>query len=99
MKKKSVTTEIYQPFLPLVAFNLLQNGNVKQMIHYIQMAKVQRFQQYDYGTEGNEQHYGSKYPPEYPVSEIKVPFQIIYSDKDVFFGPDVRLEKKCLMRL
>lgn len=58
-------------------------------MHYCQIAKDGKFQQYDYGTEGNEERYGSENPPEYPVSEIKVPFQIIYSDDDQYFGSNV----------
>lgn len=62
---------------------------MKQLLHFAQMSKVKRFQQYDYGLRRNKKIYGTEYPPEYPVSDIEVPFQIIYSEKDYLVGSQV----------
>lgn len=59
-------------------------------MHYVQMERAKNFQQYDYGAETNRKIYGRNRPPGYPVSKIDVPFQIVCSPSDAFFGCKVR---------
>lgn len=84
-------------------FNFPQGFNTKQVIHYIQIARAKRFQQFDYGPESNREVYGAESPPEYPVWEIDIPFQIVYSPKDAFFGTMVQSSvngfKNCIVLL
>lgn len=58
-------------------------------MHYRQMERAKSFQMYDYGPQTNKKMYGKERPPEYPVSRIEVPFQIIYSAYDAFFEKEV----------
>lgn len=61
------------------------------------MACAKNFQQYDYGPTTNKEMYGTEQPPEYTVSEIGVPFLIIYSDHDAVFDHKVTemMKVKC----
>uniref|UniRef100_A0A1I8PFL6 Lipase n=1 Tax=Stomoxys calcitrans TaxID=35570 RepID=A0A1I8PFL6_STOCA len=55
-----------------------------QIIHYLQLIASGYFRQYDYGPEGNMQHYNQSTPPEYKVANIKTrfPLHLYYSDYD-----------------
>ncbi|XP_054259396.1 lipase 3-like [Macrosteles quadrilineatus] len=56
--------------------------SVKVILHFIQIACAKRFQQFDYGSRGNRQMYGSTQPPQYDLQRIQLPVYLVYSDKD-----------------
>jgi len=58
--------------------------SVMNMLHWRQMVLSGNFSKYDYGTAGNMQHYGQKYPPHYNVSNIDVPVHMFFSLHDAF---------------
>lgn len=59
------------------------NVSVKQLIHYGQIHGSKIFQMYDYGPLINRNVYnGSSTPPEYNLSQVKVPTIVMYGTKD-----------------
>ncbi|XP_014766271.2 lipase 3 [Drosophila ananassae] len=58
--------------------------SVRQLKHFLQVKKSQKFQQYDYGTEKNIIMYNQSTPPEYPLEKIQPQgsLHIFYSDSD-----------------
>ncbi|XP_053698741.1 lipase 3-like [Sabethes cyaneus] len=70
---------------------------LKQFEHYSQLISTGRFQQFNYGTKGNRQHYNASKPPSYQVERIKAPLALYYSDNDWFVAlKDVKQLKKKL---
>lgn len=58
-------------------------ASTRQFIHYGQLQRRGAgFRAYDYGRKGNLLHYGSRYPPEYPLHRITAPIAIQYGIKD-----------------
>lgn len=57
---------------------------MRQLKHFLQVKKSQKFQQYDYGTEKNIIMYNQSTPPEYPLEKIQPQgsLHIFYSDSD-----------------
>ena len=47
--------------------------STKTVIHYIQEIKSKKFVQYDYGKDGNLEHYGQEVPPEFDIKAVKTP--------------------------
>ena len=42
---------------------------------------------YDYGAEGNKQHYGQNTPPQYNVGNMKTPIHLYSSTNDLLADP------------
>jgi hypothetical protein len=61
--------------------------SVKNMAHWAQMVRQNRFQKYDYGIIGNVLHYGSAFPPQYDLSKVQVPVVLFSGDKDTLSDP------------
>lgn len=66
----------------------------KILAHYIQLIGIDNFVQYDHGIEENMKYYNSTTPPEYPLSNIKVPLYMIISKDDTLMSPNVKKNKK-----
>ena len=47
--------------------------STKTVIHYIQEIKSKKFLHYDYGKDGNLEHYGQEVPPEFDIKAVKTP--------------------------
>jgi lysosomal acid lipase/cholesteryl ester hydrolase len=57
--------------------------STKNMLHYLQLLRSGRFQDYDYGKMNNMRMYQSLSPPEYPLEEITNPnIALIHSAND-----------------
>lgn len=54
--------------MDVMAANEPGGTGVQNIKHWAQMARNDLFQMYDYGTEGNLQHYGQKTAPIYDIS-------------------------------
>lgn len=48
-------------------------SSTKCLEHFSQLYNSQKFQLFDYGVSGNQDHYGSDSPPEVPLENINVP--------------------------
>ncbi|XP_063989510.1 lipase 3-like [Diachasmimorpha longicaudata] len=57
-------------------------SSVKCLLHYLQLASITKFRQYDYGAAENLIKYGALSPPEYDTSKMKIPFAFFYGDND-----------------
>ncbi|CAH1989670.1 unnamed protein product [Acanthoscelides obtectus] len=68
--------------LPKIMSHVPAGCSTKEFIHLGQEMRSGHFRQYDYGTKGNELHYGQKSPPDYELDNITTPVYLIYSQND-----------------
>ncbi|XP_046808222.1 lipase 1-like [Lucilia cuprina] len=68
--------------LPAIFGHVPAGCNIKQVDHYLQLVKSNRFCKYDYGPQENMKHYGQTSPPEYPLKKITVPVGLYYTRND-----------------
>jgi hypothetical protein len=64
---------------------LLKKLIEKIAVHFVQIIKSKRFQQFDYGP-NNTKIYGKKVPPEYKVKNIVAPVWIYHGTEDYMIG-------------
>lgn len=50
-----------------------------------------KYIRHDYGTLGNSLHYGQATPPEYDVTQVRVPVMTFWGDNDWLADPLVRI--------
>ncbi len=64
-------------------------SSLKSLDHYAQIIQAEEFQEYDYGTQGNEQVYGQSTPPLIHIENIqgKVPIAMFVGAKDELADP------------
>ncbi|XP_045504650.1 gastric triacylglycerol lipase-like [Colias croceus] len=73
--------------LPLMLSHVPAGASTKTLVHYAQEIKnAGRFQQFDYGPEGNFKHYGNLSPPQYPIHKITLPIALLSSENDWLAG-------------
>lgn len=99
-EKKNVTfvnillfkLKTFQKIMPTVLSHIPAGSSTKAVLHYGQEIKFEgRFQQYDYGIEGNLRQYGRDTPPPYDLTSIEVPIYLMYSENDFFASPIVSI--------
>jgi len=73
--------------LEVMMYNFPAGTSVKNIAHWGQIVRVDRFGMYDYGTSGNLQHYGQATPPDYDLSKIKTPVATFSGGADVLADP------------
>jgi len=59
----------------------------RNLVHYGQIIKDNRFQRLDYGAKGNQEHYRQATPPLYDLSKIDIPIAIVHGDIDTASNP------------
>ncbi|XP_041969869.1 lipase 3-like [Aricia agestis] len=77
--------------LPMILGHTPAGASTKTLVHYAQeIRNAGRFQQFDYGEDGNLREYGTDTPPAYPLHKITLPVALfgalndwLASDKDV----------------
>ncbi|VDL77372.1 unnamed protein product [Nippostrongylus brasiliensis] len=55
----------------------------KNLLHWVQAVKSQKFEKFDYGAKGNVLEYGQITPPTYDLSKIRVPTYLFWSKDDI----------------
>jgi len=67
-------------------------ASTKTILHYTQEIELigDKFIQYDYGRQGNNDHYGTNRPPAYDLSKISAKIYLHYSENDWMSHPAVR---------
>lgn len=77
--------------LPLILGHVPAGASTKTLVHYAQEIKnAGRFQQFDYGPEGNFKQYGTISPPQYQLDLITLPIALFSSENDwLASDPDV----------
>lgn len=73
--------------LPVIMGHTPAGASVDQVIHYAQLIRSNRFEQYDFGWMGNILNYGSICPPVYNLSDITAPVALHYSLNDYLVEP------------
>ena len=63
--------------------------SVQQMNHYLQLYRSGKFRKYDYGQD-NIRIYGTLEPPDYILSNVKVPTYIYRATEDYLSSKKVR---------
>ncbi|XP_066148930.1 lipase 3-like [Euwallacea fornicatus] len=58
--------------------------SLRQLVHFGQEIIDATFRQYDYGSEGNMEHYGTSEPPSYDPANITAPVAVYYAKNDFF---------------
>lgn len=74
--------------LAVVLGHMPSGASAKQFAHYGQGVISGEFQQFDYGTSGNLEKYGTEIPPAYPLEKVSAPVSLFYSDADWLAHPD-----------
>lgn len=73
--------------LPVISRHVPAGAAVKQIIHFSQLIKYQRFAQFDYGIKQNLNKYHQMQPPEYVLKNCKIPVVLFYANVDVMADP------------
>lgn len=75
--------------LPQLVRHFPAGTSTKDLGHFQQQIALQSFRMYDYGAEGNLQHYGQDTPPLYDLSSIPAtyPLAVYYGDNDLLVVP------------
>ena len=68
--------------MPVYAAHIPQGTSVKDIVKWAQGVRSKKFCMYDYGTSGNQKHYGQDTPPNYNLSAVKVPTALFYGGND-----------------
>jgi len=70
--------------LPVMTAHMPAGTSIYNLLHWVQMKQQDAFQDYDYGTAGNMEHYNSTTPPQYHPENLnpKLPVAIFYGGED-----------------
>ncbi|KJE94109.1 lysosomal acid lipase/cholesteryl ester hydrolase [Capsaspora owczarzaki ATCC 30864] len=73
---------------PVYMAHFPSSTSTKNMIHWAQDVRTDKFQRYDYGTAAaNRQHYGTDTPPQYNVTNIRAPMVVFAGGHDALADP------------
>lgn len=72
-----------QSQIPLIMQHIPSGSSTRQIIHYGQLMKTNRFCKYNYGMIGNYKLYGSLRPPAYNFNKIYAPVALHYGRNDL----------------
>ncbi|XP_052715242.1 lysosomal acid lipase/cholesteryl ester hydrolase-like [Crassostrea angulata] len=68
--------------IPVFTAHSNEGASAKDIIHFLQGIKADKFQKYDYGPDGNMKRYNQTTPPEYHPQNMAVPVAMFYGDND-----------------
>jgi len=72
---------------PVYAHHDPAGTSCKNIAHFAQLVREDKFQKYDYGADGNMKQYGQKTPPQYPVPDLKVKVALFTGSQDYLADP------------
>mmetsp|Transcript_55942 Transcript_55942/g.63853 ORF Transcript_55942/g.63853 Transcript_55942/m.63853 type:complete len:444 (+) Transcript_55942:138-1469(+) len=67
---------------PIFMDHFPSGTSILNMDMWSQQARTGKFQKYDFGSKENEKRYGSKDPPAYDLSQVKIPTAMFVGTKD-----------------
>jgi pimeloyl-ACP methyl ester carboxylesterase len=71
-----------------VYMSLVPSGtSVKNIVHFAQLVRSATYQQFDYGKDGNMKQYGQPTPPDFDISDLKVPVALFTGGHDDLADP------------
>jgi pimeloyl-ACP methyl ester carboxylesterase len=73
---------------PVYAHHDPAGTSVKNIIHFAQLVRQNKFQKFDYGTTGNMKHYNQKTPPQYPLANLKANVALFSGTQDYLADPN-----------
>ncbi|KAJ2944554.1 hypothetical protein O0L34_g3903 [Tuta absoluta] len=73
--------------LPVVIGHTPAGASARQLVHYGQLYKSDKFQQFDHGWISNKLRYGTFKPPAYNISAIRTPIFLHYASNDWLSTP------------
>lgn len=76
--------------MPVILSHTPAGTSLKTLIHFGQVRKYDRFQQYDYGKKENLKSYNTVTPPEFDMRTVNVPTAILYAQNDWVTNPVVK---------
>lgn len=75
--------EFNRTLLPIILGHSPAGASSKTLVHYAQeISNVGKFQQFDYGIQGNIKAYGTLAPPEYSLNRITLPIALFSAEND-----------------
>jgi len=74
--------------LPFFMTHFPDFTSTRTLYHYAQECNSKLFTRFDYGTSGNQAHYGQDTPPAYAPEAVTCPVALFWSDSDVLVDPD-----------
>ncbi|KAJ5072826.1 lipase [Anaeramoeba ignava] len=78
------TGNLNESRLPVFLSHTPAGSSTKNINHYLQLIRTNKWQMYDYGTDGNMVKYGQSTPPEYPVENVlNPPIGFFFGSKDL----------------
>jgi len=66
--------------------------SVRTVVHYAQSVNNGKFCKYDFGKEGNMQHYGQETPPDYDLKKVTAPVSLLWGENDWLGDPSDVME-------
>lgn len=72
----------FQTMLPLLLAHAPAGASIRQVAHYGQVIRFKAFRRYNFNTLTNLAVYGRISPPEYDLSNVKVPTYLHYGEND-----------------
>jgi pimeloyl-ACP methyl ester carboxylesterase len=73
--------------IPVYLSHLPGGTSVMDAAHWIQLIRSKQFQKYDYGKDGNIQHYHQPSPPLYDFRKMNVKIMVYHGGKDTLSTP------------
>jgi len=68
--------------IPTYLDHIPEGTSTRPFVHYAQLYMNGKFESYDYGESGNEEHYGQPGPVQYQLDRVTAPTAIFKSDAD-----------------
>ncbi|XP_037519445.2 gastric triacylglycerol lipase-like [Rhipicephalus sanguineus] len=68
---------------PVYVSNNPAGTSVRNIFHFSQLVKTNRFQRFDWGRRKNKKIYGQAEPPQYDIRKVTAPVALYWSDGDV----------------
>ncbi|XP_071548519.1 gastric triacylglycerol lipase-like [Panulirus ornatus] len=71
-----------EEMVPVILSHNPAGTSTQTLFHFVQSFNSGRFQHYDWGKNKNILHYGQAQPPEYDVTNIKIPITMFWANND-----------------
>lgn len=75
--------------MPVITSVFPSPNSMKMFLHIMQLIATGRFCEYDYGVSRNMKAYNRANPPDYNLTNVRVPISIIVGENDNIAHPEV----------
>ncbi|CAG0893022.1 unnamed protein product [Darwinula stevensoni] len=80
--------QLNETMLPLILSHTPAGTSTQNLVHFAQEVNAEKFQHYDWGKDGNLEHYGQEEPPEYDLSKVNAAVFLYWGQNDWLAAPD-----------